>query len=474
MCSDVVIRVENLSKCYNIYNKPSDRLKQFVYPGIKRLLGKSVHPYYQDFWALKNINFSIPKGETVGVIGKNGSGKSTLLQIICGTLTPTTGMVNTQGRIGALLELGSGFNPEFTGRENVYLNASVLGLKKDEIEAKLDDILSFADIGSFIDQPVKKYSSGMSVRLAFAVQAQIEPDILIVDEALAVGDARFQAKCFHRLNTLKENGTSILLVTHSSEQIVQHCSYALLLSSGQQIAEGNPKSVVNQYHDILFGKTSVLLKASPTTSADALANTATSHPVSTDNSTNALELSNRSTPAQATHYHLSTDQDVFATHAGYNEHEYRWGDAKAKILDFLLIYQDQHYPASVPSGARLSCVLNISFVETIFRPILGFTIKTKAGQVVYGCNTEMATSSAAQNFKEKGLAGTIVQVKIDFEMNLSAGDYFISLGVASQQENGPEPHDRRFDSIHLVVEPTPGFFGMTDLKADYTHIENIH
>lgn len=457
MCSDVVIRVENLSKCYQIYNKPSDRLKQFLYPSIKRAVGKTVHNYYQDFWALNNINFAIPKGQTVGVIGKNGSGKSTLLQIICGTLTPTTGLVNTQGRIGALLELGSGFNPEFTGRENVYLNASVLGLKKEEIEAKLDDILSFADIGNFIDQPVKKYSSGMSVRLAFAVQAQIEPDILIVDEALAVGDARFQAKCFSRLKKLKENGTSILLVTHSSEQIVQHCSYALLLNNGQQVAEGNPKLVVNQYHDILFGKTSSKLKSDQASAGNTLEPSAVKG-----------LIANHSIDKR-----LSSQEDIFSAHPGYNEHEYRWGDAKAKIIDYLLIHQDQQYPSSVPAGSRLSCVVNILFIENIFRPILGFTIKTKAGQVVYGCNTEISESEAAQSFQAMGAAGTVVQVKIDFEMNLSTGDYFISLGVASQQENGPEPHDRRFDSIHVVVEPTPHFYGITDLKAEYASVEPI-
>ena len=460
MCSDIAIRVENLSKCYQIYNKPSDRLKQFLYPSIKRVVGKPVHNYYQDFWALNNINFVIPKGETVGVIGKNGSGKSTLLQIICGTLTPTSGLVNTQGRIGALLELGSGFNPEFTGRENVYLNASVLGLKKDEIEAKLDDILSFADIGAFIDQPVKKYSSGMSVRLAFAVQAQIEPDILIVDEALAVGDARFQAKCFSRLQKLKEGGTSILLVTHSSEQIVQHCSYALLLNNGQQVAEGNPKLVVNQYHDILFGKTAATL------SVDANKKVAKEVQVK-----DVLHNNKTNTPTAL--YALSTKEDIYHTHPGYNEHEYRWGDAKAKIIDYVLSANGQDYPASVTSGSVINCAVNIAFYENIFRPILGVTIKTKQGQVVYGSNTEISDSIAALDFQNVGTAGTTVQVNINLDMNLYSGDYFISFGIASQQENGPEPHDRRFDSVHLVVEATPTFFGVTNLHAQFIQVQNI-
>lgn len=226
---DIAIRVENLSKCYQIYDTPRDRLKQFILPRLHHLTGQTPRQYFREFWALKDVSFEVKKGETIGIIGRNGSGKSTLLQLICGTLSPTSGSITTNGRIAALLELGSGFNPEFTGRENVYMNASVLGLSKEEIDARFEDIVAFADIGTFIEQPVKMYSSGMMVRLAFAVQAQVEPDILIVDEALAVGDAKFQAKCFDRLHQLKEGGTSILLVTHSSEQIVTHCSEAILL-----------------------------------------------------------------------------------------------------------------------------------------------------------------------------------------------------------------------------------------------------
>lgn len=251
---DIAIRVSNLSKCYQIYDTPRDRLKQFILPRLQRTLSLQPRQYYREFWALKDVSFEVKKGEAVGIIGHNGSGKSTLLQMICGTLNPSSGSIQTHGRIAALLELGSGFNPEFTGRENVYMNASVLGLCKEEIDQRFDDIAAFADIGEFIEQPVKIYSSGMMVRLAFAVQAQVEPDILIVDEALAVGDAKFQAKCFERLKQLKEQGTSILLVTHASEQIVTHANQALLLNSGDVICYGEPRDVVNQYMDLLFGK----------------------------------------------------------------------------------------------------------------------------------------------------------------------------------------------------------------------------
>ena len=203
MSSEIAIKVENLSKCYQIYDQPRDRLKQFLLPRLQRVVGLTPKQYYREFWALKDISFDVKKGETVGIIGRNGSGKSTLLQMICGTLSPTTGSVATHGRIAALLELGSGFNPEFTGRENVYMNASVLGLTNDEIDARFDEIAAFADIGEFIEQPVKTYSSGMYSRLAFSIAINVDPEILIVDEALAVGDARFVAKCMRRIKDIR-------------------------------------------------------------------------------------------------------------------------------------------------------------------------------------------------------------------------------------------------------------------------------
>ncbi len=244
MSSDIAIKVDSLSKCYQLYDKPRDRLKQMLMRGHRQ--------YYREFWALRDVSFEIKKGETIGIIGRNGSGKSTLLQIICGTLNPTRGNIQTHGRIAALLELGSGFNPEFTGRENVYMNASVLGLSKEEIDARFDDIVAFADIGDFVEQPVKTYSSGMLVRLAFGVQAQVDPDILIVDEALAVGDEKFQRKCFARLEVLKNNGTSILFVSHSGPQIVELCDKAILLEQGLRLMYTKPMPVVRAYQKLIY------------------------------------------------------------------------------------------------------------------------------------------------------------------------------------------------------------------------------
>jgi lipopolysaccharide transport system ATP-binding protein len=245
--TDIAISIQNLNKCYHIYDNPSDRLKQFVAPRLQRLTWQSPKQYYREFWALKDVSFEIKKGETVGIIGRNGSGKSTLLQMICGTLTPTSGEIQTNGRIAALLELGSGFNPEFTGRENVYMNAVILGLSLKEVEERFDDIAAFADIGEFIEQPVKTYSSGMFVRLAFAVNILSSPDIMIVDEALAVGDMNFQAKCMTALTRIQDNGAAVLFVSHDVGAVKSLCSRGIYLERGTVKIMGNAPDVAEEY-----------------------------------------------------------------------------------------------------------------------------------------------------------------------------------------------------------------------------------
>lgn len=244
MSSDMAISIADISKRYEMYAQPKDRLLQFFSFGRRQ--------FFQEFWALRDVSFSVAKGETVGILGRNGSGKSTLLQIIAGTLAPTAGEVHTSGVLAALLELGSGFNPEFTGRENVYLNGSILGLSKDAMDRRFDDIAAFADIGLHLDQPVKTYSSGMAVRLAFAVQACIKPDILIVDEALSVGDEKFQRKCFDYIEGLRENGCSVLLVTHSTATVEKFCQRGVLLHQGRMHGVGPAKEIVDQYHALLY------------------------------------------------------------------------------------------------------------------------------------------------------------------------------------------------------------------------------
>jgi len=250
--NEVVIEASNLGKAYSIYAKPADRLKQMFMPEIRRALHMKQVAYYRDFWALRGLSFQVHRGETVGVIGRNGSGKSTLLQLVCGTLEPTEGYVQTRGRVAALLELGAGFNPEFTGKENLLLNGQVLGLSKSEVESRYDDIVGFADIGDFIDQPVKTYSSGMYVRLAFAVAIHTDPELLIIDEALAVGDAKFNAKCMARIKKLRDDGLSILFVSHDVGAVRSLCDRSIWLDKGRPRMAGSVFAVTAQYMQYLF------------------------------------------------------------------------------------------------------------------------------------------------------------------------------------------------------------------------------
>lgn len=252
MSDNIAIKVENVSKCYPIFDKPRDRLKQMILPRLASMAGKTGKQHYREFWALRDVSFSIDRGEAVGIIGRNGSGKSTLLQIICGTLSPTAGSVTCSGRIAALLELGSGFNPEFTGRENVYLNGALFGAGREEMDKRFDEIAAFSDIGQFIDQPVKTYSSGMAVRLAFAVAIHVDPKILVVDEALAVGDEMFQRKCFSRIEAIRSSGATILFVSHSGAVVIELCDRALFLDGGKRLLLGQPKHVVGRYQKLLY------------------------------------------------------------------------------------------------------------------------------------------------------------------------------------------------------------------------------
>ena len=437
--TEIAIRVSKLSKIYHIYDYPGDRLKQSILLPLKRLLGLHSKPYYREFRALNDISFEIKKGETFGIIGRNGAGKSTLLQIITGNLTPSSGNVEIKGRVAALLELGSGFNPEFTGRENVYMNAQILGLSKEEVDFKYEAIVAYADIGEFIEQPVKNYSSGMVVRLAFAIQTQVEPDILIVDEALAVGDAKFQVKCFNRLKQLQESGTSIVLVTHSHEQIVTHCSSAMILDQGNQLMLGDSRDIVNRYMDLMFGE------IKKTEQAEKVVNT-------------SAQEAERGVFDNT--YSLSFDGDEFDRRNSYNPHEYRWGDRAATILDYYLSADGVSYPSTIATGQKIQLVLAVRFESTLYQPIVGVTIKSTEGVTVYGTNS---LRLEREEFREFGSSETVVQVEASFDCRLASGEYFISLGVATMHGEEVIPHDRRYDSIYLKVMSNFSHFGLVDL-----------
>jgi lipopolysaccharide transport system ATP-binding protein len=431
MSSDPVIRMQQLSKVYRVYNRPIDRILESV---LHRTGIRKSGTRFREILALKPMDFEINPGETVGIIGQNGSGKSTLLQIISGTLYPSSGSVEVNGRLSALLELGAGFNPNFSGRENAYLNGSIMGFSRAEMASKFDDILEFSGIGDFIDQPVKTYSSGMFVRLAFAVAIHMDPDILVVDEALSVGDVRFQNKCFRKLRELKERGTTTLFVTHSSDLIVRHCDRAILLEKGEVHSTGDPADVVNEYLNLLFNNEEGQIEA--TSSAGS----------TLDYDDNGL-LSDRSV-------------DGCRLRSFYNAGEYRWGDQRGQIQDYLLLINGQPASSICQSGDHIDLLLRVIYKADVSNPILGLTIKTSDGIVVYGANTRDRKLDVPA-----GRAGSELLVRYSFAINLIGGDYFISLGLADDDEQKDNlAIDRRYDLIHLQVRAERGDFGISALN----------
>ena len=433
MFSDAVIRIENLSKTYRVYNRPIDRVIESI---MFRSGFRQPSNRFREVQALKPIDLEISRGETVGIIGRNGSGKSTLLQIISGTLYPTTGAVEVNGRLSALLELGAGFNPNFSGRENAYLNGSIVGFSRSEMASRFDDILEFSGIGDFIDQPVKTYSSGMYIRLAFAVAIHLDPDILVVDEALSVGDVRFQNKCFRKLRELKERGTTTLFVTHSSDLIVRHCDRAILLEKGEMHSSGDPGDVVNEYLNLLFNNDEGQVKT----------NTNTGEKIRYDKDG------------------LVSDRSIDGCRLRplYNSAEYRWGDQRGQIQDYVLLINGEPAKTLCSSGDRIDLILRIVYVKEVHSPILGFTLKTSDGIVVYGANTKDRELDVPP-----GRAGSEILIRYSFVVNLIGGDYFISLGLADDDEQKDNlAVDRRYDLIHLQVKAEKSDFGISALNIN--------
>jgi lipopolysaccharide transport system ATP-binding protein len=448
---DIAIKVSGLSKCYHIYNKPHDRLKQSIYPLLQRLVGKPAKQYCREFWALKNVSFEIKKGETVGIVGRNGSGKSSLLQMICGTLNPTSGSVHTNGRIAALLELGSGFNQEFTGRENVYMNGAILGLSQGEIDARFEDVVDFADIGEFIEQPVKVYSSGMQVRLAFAVAINVAPQILVVDEALSVGDALFQRKCFSRIEAIKQSGATILFVSHSAAQIVNLCDRALLVDGGELLVSGLPKHVVGIYQKLH------------------------SAPVERRN-----EI--RAAIAASAHSSLS-QQQVFSdqpksaakNHEGqefYDPHlrpqsTIAYEPNGALIEQPKLIALDGKQVNSLRRGLSYQYCYRVSFWRNANRVRFGMLIKTVSGIELGGATSAPNSQSAVPCIS----AGTIVDVKFRFQCCLNTGVYFLNAGVVAIERGEETILHRMLDACMFRVLPESA--GISTGAVDFGCIHEV-
>lgn len=422
MSSEIAIKVENLSKCYQIYDQPRDRLKQFVLPRLQRLVDLPPRQYYREFWALKDISFEIKRGETVGVIGRNGSGKSTLLQIICGTLNPTSGSSITHGRIAALLELGSGFNPEFTGRENVYLNGALLGLSKEQIDEKFDAIAAFADIGEHLDQPIKTYSSGMLVRLAFAVQVQVEPDILVVDEALAVGDALFQKRCYQRIEKLVSDGTTLLFVSHDQESVRTLTSRALLLHKGQAIDWGLSSEVVLKYRKLLHSEEAAYF----TSLTNSMTNRVMQAP-----------LSGAPTTAPSALETCEPDDTIRDTVARFSRLSF--GDGEVKIIQVETLNEDGQPCSLYYPGDRLRIRVTCESFAIIDKLNVALRLRNKEGVKIYSWGTLnqdiaiRARSIDAPIFWEQRFGvGDRFYVEFDFQCALGANLYEVQAAVSAE------------------------------------------
>ena len=431
---DMAISVSGLSKRYEIYQAPRDRLKQFILPTLQRVAGHAPKQYFDEFWALQNISFEVGKGETVGIIGCNGSGKSTLLQMICGTLNPTHGSVHTNGRIAALLELGAGFNPEFSGRENVYMNCAVLGLSRDEIDQRFDSIEEFADIGVFIEQPVKTYSSGMSVRLAFAVAINVDPNILIIDEALAVGDELFQRKCFSRIEAIRASGSTILFVSHSGAQIVELCDRAILLDAGEQLVSGEPKKVVGSYQKLLYahaGQRAAIRKKIV-------------QEVNFHVSKSLIERGGRLSPVEPTSEKLeSFDPSLRPTSTIDYESD------SAKIGSPIILTLAGEQVNSLVRGNTYRYTYTVEFFQSAVNVRFAMLIKTTSGVELGGAESE----SPAQSSLVEVDSGAIYRVEFLFLCSLNANVYFMNAGVLGDVGDGVTYLHRLVDAAMFRVLP---------------------
>jgi len=491
--SDVAIKVTNVSKTYRIWENPSARFISPLLHQLGRLVGKNTfvgkwfiskgNNFFRDFYALKDVSFEVKKGQAVGIVGRNGSGKSTLLQVIAGTVKPTNGNVEVNGRVAALLELGAGFNPEFTGKENIYINTSVLGLSKAETNAKYAAIAAYADIGEFLDEPVKTYSSGMQVRLAFAIAAHVEADIIIIDEALAVGDARFQLKCARTIDGLLEQGKTLLFVSHDPGSVKRLCNSALLLEQGECVMEGRPNTIINVYSKVTAGETSIeVLRVLAKTLAEENCsetfintNKAESEPTLKEEKITLIsnELDNikeRLFETQASLAKLtlnkSLDERIFKLVKSDKESqitnplEFSYG-GKLGIIDDIRLEDRYGNPTLIfNTGDEFSISFKVTAKEKIAEPLYAMTIKDIKGQDIYVTNTLYLGINP--NSLEVGESSRVTFKQI---MNIMAGEYFISLGFVTFLQEKLVVIHRRYDIIKIQVLPTDRCHGIANLNS---------
>ena len=417
----IAIQVKDLEKVYKLYDKPSDR--------IKEALGFGRGKRHKEHHALKGVNLTIYQGETVGIIGTNGSGKSTILKIITGVLNPTRGDVTVNGRISALLELGAGFNMEYNGIENIYLNGTMIGFSEKEISEKLNDILEFADIGEYVHQPVKTYSSGMFVRLAFAVAINIEPEILIVDEALSVGDVFFQAKCYHNFVEFKQMGKTIVFVSHDLSSISKYWDRVVLLNQGVKLGEGAPKEMIDRYKQVLVGQ----------------------YPMEESGTESLLEDEQlRRAAAKG-----SGTADLALN---VNPEVLEYGSKKAVITEYYIADDEERKTAAIIKGDRFHIHMKVNIIEDIEAPVFAFTIKNVKGTEITGTNTMFEKA-----FLESVKAGETKEIIFTQDMNLQGGEYLLSLGVTGYEGDEFTVYHRLYDIMNITVisdKDTVGFYDM--------------
>jgi len=480
MSSDTIIQADGLCKAYRIWANPSARLKSPALEAVAAAFPKTSAPYrtlaaraargYRDFFALRDVSLNIKRGEALGIIGRNGSGKSTLLQMIAGTLTPTTGTLAVNGRVSALLELGSGFNPEFTGRENVFINGAILGLSRQEMNARFGAIAAFAEIGDFIDQPVKIYSSGMMMRLAFAVAAHVDPDILIVDEALSVGDARFQLKCARAIDRFIAQGVTLLFVSHDASLVKRLCQHAILLEHGHVVYAGKPNDVVNLYSKLTIDGTTVeslqndiaaLKKKSSTTPGIPVPDTQATPtaPTSPQKSGATLDEPDDTPQDEQTEALLADER----SHVQVSGQEFSYGGELGLIETVVALDAALQPRTWFTTGERVILRMVVEAREDLHEPIFALTIKNTAGVEIYGTNT-LFSKQPAPPMK----TGERREVDFSFDFNLIAGHYFLSFGFTHFVGDKLVVLQRRYDAIKIDVHNVDRTFGIANLKATIT------
>ena len=459
--TEYAITVQDVTKVYRLYEKPIDRLKESVSPTHKN--------YHRDFYALNGLSFQVKKGETVGIIGTNGSGKSTILKIITGVLTPTTGEVKVDGKISALLELGAGFNMDYTGIENIYMNGTMMGYTKKEMDAKLQDILDFAEIGDFVYQPVKTYSSGMFVRLAFALAINVEPEILIVDEALSVGDVFFQSKCYRRMEEIRKSGTTILMVTHDMGSIIKYCDRVVLLNRGEFIAEGAPGHIVDLYKKILAGQLDSLKaqlereRSEKSAASDGHNSPDDANPGGGEKEENPA--SEAAGSVQMSDFTGGMDLDgngpqLMKDQLTINYERTEYGDGRAEIYDLGLIDERGNITNLLLKGEMFTIRERIRFNAEIQSPIFTYTIKDKKGTELTGTNT-MFEGADIKPVKP----GDAYTVEFTQKMTLQGGEYLLSMSCTGFEHGEHVVYHRLYNVTNITVISNKNTVGVYDMES---------